>query len=66
MAVFIGSLSKPQPDKAYVQYYLKGKRQRIFFPKTSEALKFKAQFVKNIKQGVYRENFTDVTVKSMV
>ena len=66
MAVFIGSLKKPQPDKAYVQYFLKGKRQRIFFPTTSEALKYKNQFVKNIKQGVYRENFTDVTVKSMV
>jgi hypothetical protein len=57
---------KENKDRAYVQYYVNGKRVRVFFSKTTEAMKFKRQFLRNIKDGVYRERFYDVTLKTMI
>lgn len=63
MATFLGAIKGR--DKAYLQYDVKGKKKRFFFPSTTEAIRHKNQFLKNIKQGVYRETFSNIIVKSI-
>lgn len=62
MAVLLGAIS----DKAYVEYQVKGKKKRVFFPSTPKALAFKTLMKKNIRDGVYRETITNIRVKSMI
>jgi hypothetical protein len=57
---------KEKKNRAYVQYYVNEKRKRMFFPKTTEAMEFKRQFLRNIKNGAYRESYYDVTLKTMI
>jgi hypothetical protein len=63
MAVLLGAV---KTDKAYLEYTVKGKKVRIYFKKATDALKVKNQMKKNIKDGFYRENITNIKVKSII
>ena len=63
MATLLGAIKS---SKAYLEYKVKGKKKRIFFLTTSEAMKYQKQFRKNIRNGVYRETYSDIRVKSMI
>jgi hypothetical protein len=63
MAVLLGAI---KTDKAYLEYTVNGKKVRIYFKKATDALKVKNQMKKNIKDGFYRENITNIKVKSII
>lgn len=63
MAVLLGSIKS---DKAYLEYFIKGKKKRIFFSSTPKALKFRNQLKRSIKNGVYKEEITNIRIKSMI
>lgn len=53
-------------DRAYLEYEVKGKKKRIFFPTTSEAMKYAKQFRKNVRDGLYRETYSNIRIKTMI
>ena len=53
-------------DKAYLEYEVKGKKKRIFFPTASEAMKYAKQFRKNVRDGLYRETYSNIRIKTMI
>lgn len=53
-------------NKAYLEYEVKGKKKRIFFPTTSDAMKYAKKFRKNVKDGLYRETYSNIRIKTMI
>ena len=63
MSIFLGAIER---DKAYLEYSVKGKKKRIFFKSTLDAMKFKDQLKKSMRTGFYRETYSDIKINSLV
>jgi hypothetical protein len=68
MSVFLGAIKNTNVEnsKAFVEYKVKGKRKRVYFNSTIDAINFRKLLKKSIRKGIFRENFEDIKIKNLL